>query len=113
MIANDGLYDYAAAQMRRMPPEERAAYVASLKAEHAPALDATFEAAMKTSPTARWALSHGMYATGTASPRAYLAKTLDYHLKDGVAEAISCPTLVCDAEDDLSSRASRKNFTTT
>jgi hypothetical protein len=42
-----------------------------------------------------------MYATGTTSPRAFLAKTLDYHLKGGVAEAISCPTLVCDAEDDL------------
>jgi dienelactone hydrolase len=101
LIANDGLYDFAAGQMRRVPPEERAACVASLKAEHAPAIDAMFEAAMKTSPTTRWALSHGMYATGTTSPRAFLAKTLDYHLKGGVAEAISCPTLVCDAEDDL------------
>jgi hypothetical protein len=42
-----------------------------------------------------------MYATGTATPRAYLAASLDYHLKDGVAEAIRCPTLVCDAESDL------------
>ena len=30
-----------------------------------------------------------------------MAKTLDYNLRDGVAEEISCPTLVCEAEDDL------------
>ena len=101
LIANDGLYDYSAGPLSRVPQERRATFVASLKAEHAPDLDATFEAAMKTSPTTRWAFSHGMYATGTTSPRAYFAKTLDYHLRDGIAEQISCPTLVCDAEDDL------------
>ncbi len=56
---------------------------------------------MKASPTVRWAFAHGMYAFGASSPRAYLAKSLAYNLKDGVAEAISCPTLVCEAEGDL------------
>jgi acetyl esterase/lipase len=101
VIANDGLYDYGTAQMTRVPPENRAAYETMLRSEHAPSVDQMLEATIKSSTTARWALSHGMYATGAASPRAYLAKTLDYHLKNGVAEAISCPTLVCDAEDDL------------
>jgi hypothetical protein len=53
---------------------------------------------MKASPTARWSYLHGMWATGSKSPREFLAKMLDYNLKGGVAEAISCPTLVCDAE---------------
>ena len=101
LIANDGLYDYFAAQMAAVPPDQRAAFLTMLKAEHAPILDQMLEAAMKASPVARWGLTHGVYATGASSPRAYLAKALDYNLKDGVAEKISCPTLVCDAEDDL------------
>jgi dienelactone hydrolase len=101
LIANDGVYDYGAAQMAAVPPAQRAAFLAMVKADQAPMLDRMLEAAMKASPTARWAFIHGMYATGAASPRAYVAKTLDYNLGGGVAEAISCPTLVCDAEDDL------------
>ena len=42
-----------------------------------------------------------MYSFGAATPRAYLADVLAYNLRDGVAEKISCPTLVCDAEGDL------------
>jgi dienelactone hydrolase len=101
LIANDGLYDYSAAHLATVPPEQRVAFEKSLKAEHAPAVDKMLEAIMKQSPTARWAFIHGMYATGATSPRGYFARTLDYNLKDGVAEKISCPTLVCDAENDL------------
>jgi hypothetical protein len=42
-----------------------------------------------------------MFVTGTSSPRAYVAATLEYHLKNGIAEQISCPTLVLDAEEDM------------
>lgn len=101
LIANDGLYDYAASHLAAVPPAQREMFITLLKAEHAPPIDALLEATMKGSPTARWAFTHGMYATGAASPRAYFAKTLDYNLKGGVAEKIRCPTLVCDAEDDL------------
>jgi hypothetical protein len=40
-----------------------------------------------------------MFAFGKPSPRAGLAETLKYHLRDGIAEAISCPTLVRDEGD--------------
>jgi alpha-beta hydrolase superfamily lysophospholipase len=60
-----------------------------------------FDQAMKTSSVARWAFTHGMYVTGTSSPRAYLAAMQAFHLKDGMAEQIKCPTLVCEAEKDL------------
>ena len=37
---------------------------------------------------------------GVGSPRAFLASYLDYTLGDGIAEQITCPTLVCDADED-------------
>jgi hypothetical protein len=54
LIANDGLYDYAAAQLARVPPEQRERVRAGLLAKEAPELDEAFANAMKTTPTARW-----------------------------------------------------------
>jgi pimeloyl-ACP methyl ester carboxylesterase len=102
LIANDGVYDYGAANLGRgVPAQRRAEIEATIRSEHAPDFDRNIEEAMKGSPTAHWALKHGQFVTGTASPRAYLAAALDYHLRDGIAERISCPTLVLDAEEDI------------
>jgi dienelactone hydrolase len=101
LIANDGIYDYAAANLSDVPASQRPVVEQMLKAEHAPELDQMIEASMKASLTANWAINHGMYAMGAPTPRAYLAATLEYNLRDGVAEAITCPTLVCEAEGDL------------
>lgn len=103
LIANDGVYDYADAHRAAaaVPPEKHAEFDEALRAKDAPELDLKLEAAMKASPTARWAINHGMFATGAKSPRAYFAKTLEFNVKDGVAEKISCPTLVMEAENDL------------
>ncbi|ANN65415.1 alpha/beta hydrolase family protein [Bordetella bronchialis] len=60
-----------------------------------------FQAAMERSPVARWSITHGMWCFGASSPSDYLRKTLDYTLAGGIAERIRCPTLVCDAEDDV------------
>jgi len=35
------------------------------------------------------------------TPRKACAALLDYHLRDGIAEKITCPALVCDAASDL------------
>jgi pimeloyl-ACP methyl ester carboxylesterase len=102
LIANDGVYDFGAANLGGpLPPQQRAAAEAMMTAKEAPEADRRLEAMMKSSPTAAWALTHGMFVTGTASPRAYVAATLKYHLRDGIAEKISCPTLVLDAEEDM------------
>lgn len=101
LIANDGVYDYGAANLGPVPPERRAAIEAAAKAMDAPELDRMLETAMKNSPTAAWAMTHGMFAMGVSTPRAYLAAALAFHVRNGVAEAISCPTLVCEAEGDL------------
>lgn len=101
LIANDGLYDYGVANLGPISPEQREVAKQAIRSKEAPEIDRMLDAAMKNSPTAAWALSHGMFATGTATPRAYVAAALDFHLRDGIAEAISCPTLVLDAEGDM------------
>lgn len=84
-----------------MPPEQRAAAGAAILAKEVYEVDRRLEQMMKASPIASWALTHGMFVTGTSSPRVYVAATLGYHLGDGIAEKISCPTLVLDAEEDM------------
>jgi dienelactone hydrolase len=101
LIANDGIYDYGAANLTHVPGELRATFVRMLTAEEAPQVDQMIEAAMKASPTAAWGITQGIYAMGVPTPRAYLAASLDYNLRNGIAEAISCPTLVCEAESDI------------
>ena len=101
LIANDGLYDFGDAMLSFTPPNEREALLESLSVNQAPHIDAMLAAEAKQSPPTRWAFAHGMWATGAKSPRAFLAKMRDYHVKNGIAEMITCPTLVCDAEDDL------------
>jgi dienelactone hydrolase len=100
-IADDGVYDYGASQLAGLPEQARPQIRAALSASSAPQIDARLEQAMKANSTARWAFTHGMYVMGVKTPRAYLAATQAYHLRDGVAEQIKCPTLVCDAEKDL------------
>jgi hypothetical protein len=64
------------------------------------------DALMRSSPTSRWAFTHGMSATDTSTPRSYLAASLAFNVRNGVAEAIACPTLVCGAWGDLFLKAS-------
>lgn len=101
LIANDGLYDFGARYRAAVPPENWETFEKALRAEEAPQLDETLKARIQASPTTRWAFAHGMWAMGAKSPRAFIAKALEYNLRGGVAEAIRCPTLVCEAEDDL------------
>jgi len=99
LIANDGVYDFG--NLSQVSADQRPEFEQMLKAKDAPELDRAIAAQMKASPVAAWGITQGMYAMGTATPRAYLAAALDYNLRNGVAEAITCPTLVCTAEGDL------------
>ncbi|WP_199444333.1 hypothetical protein [Umezawaea beigongshangensis] len=78
-----------------MPVERRA------HADHGPAFDDLLDSTTKGSPTLRWALDHGRYVTRAATSREFLAQYSNSHLRDGVAERISCPVLVCSADDDV------------
>lgn len=101
LISNDGIYDFGAPQLAWVPPERRAAVIEAINAKEAPELDRILEENAKSSPTAEWATAHGMFVFGTSTHRETLAKVVQYNLRDGIAERISCPTLVLDAEDEM------------
>ncbi|MER7755120.1 alpha/beta fold hydrolase [Kitasatospora sp. NPDC097643] len=100
LIAVDGLYDLGQTSVRNIPGTREEAE-RLLRAQSAPELDAALEQIMTEDPIARWAINHGMYVMGVDTPRAFNASYLDYSLAGGIAERIQCPTLVCDAEDDM------------
>jgi pimeloyl-ACP methyl ester carboxylesterase len=100
-IADDGVYDYGAAQLVGIPEQARAQVLQALTTPSAPQLDARLDQMMKANSVARWAFTQGMYSMGVKTPREYLAAAQAYHLRDGIAEKIKCSTLVCDAEKDL------------
>ncbi|MER5887890.1 alpha/beta fold hydrolase [Streptomyces sp. NPDC001941] len=99
VVALDGVYDLGDISTANLPmPREEAER--RLRAPQDPELDAMLEAAMAASPTVKWAMEHGMFVMGAATPRAFAASYLDYHLRDGLAERIECPVLVCAGDDD-------------
>ncbi|QNJ94964.1 alpha/beta fold hydrolase [Mycolicibacterium fluoranthenivorans] len=99
-IAFDGVYDMGLTAVTWMPGS-RADIQAVLRAESAPEVDAMIGQLMAANPNIRWAATHGQYAMGVHSPRAFFASMLDYTLADGIAEQITCPTLVCEAAADI------------
>ncbi|WP_043468508.1 S9 family peptidase [Kitasatospora sp. MBT66] len=100
LVAVDGLYDLGETSVRNIPGTREEAE-RLLRAPSAPELDAALEEIMAKDPIARWAINHGMYVMGVDTPRAFNASYLDYTLAGGIAERIQCPTLVCDAEQDM------------
>jgi dienelactone hydrolase len=104
LVANDGIYDFGASVLASFPPENRQAVEAGVKAAAAPDLDRMLDALLHSGESSRWVFEHGMWATGSATVREFVGKTLDYHLREGVAEQIKCPTLVCEAEGDAATR---------
>jgi hypothetical protein len=55
---------------------------------------------MRTSSQVRWACRQGMWSFGVSTPRAYLAASLAYTLRGGIAEKITCPVFVGRGESD-------------
>lgn len=100
-IAFDGVYDLGLTVTGWLPGT-RAESEAALRAESAPEVEALIEQLMASDPNIRWSAMHGQYVMGVDSPRAFFASFLDYTLANGVAEQITCPTLVCEAADDIS-----------
>jgi pimeloyl-ACP methyl ester carboxylesterase len=99
-VAVDGVYELGSTVLTHFPGN-RADVEAALRAEHAPEVDTAIEHLMAANPTVRWAITNGMYVMGVDSPRAFAASYLDYTLAGGIAEQITCPTLVCDGESDM------------
>ncbi|WP_411115453.1 alpha/beta fold hydrolase [Streptomyces sp. 029-5] len=99
LVALDGVYDFGTRAVGRLPGEG-AEVERRLRADADPEFDAMLDRSMADNPVSRWAYNHGMYAMGAATPRAVCAAYLDYHVRQGIAERITCPTLVCEAAED-------------
>jgi pimeloyl-ACP methyl ester carboxylesterase len=100
-VANDGIYDFGVTQLAPVPPDQRQRFIAAVNQKDAPELDRKLAAAMNSSPVSKWAAEQAGYVMGEPTFHAVVAKMLKFNLRDGVAEQISCPTLVLDSEDDL------------
>jgi dienelactone hydrolase len=100
VIAMDGVYD-AGSSIVDLLPFDRDELLAHARAETDSELDDVLAMGRKASPTVRWALDHGRYVMGVPTDRAFIGAYLDYHLRDCVAERITCPVLVCEAANDL------------
>jgi len=74
-----------------LPPDQLEDAVAALTADEAPEMDQMLAEYAAGSAAAAWEFDQGMFAFGKPSPRTGLAETLKCHLRDGIAEAISCP----------------------
>ena len=98
LICIDGIYDIGQAYTGHLglgaDTERR------LTADTDPELDAMAQQLTQTNSQARWAFRQGMWSYGVGTPRAFLAASLAYNLRDGIAEKITCPVFVGRAESD-------------
>jgi len=98
LVCIDGVYDIGQAYTARLglgaDTERR------LTAETDPELDAALAQVMQTNPMIRWAFRQGMWSFGVRTPRAYLAASLAYTLRGGIAEKITCPVFVGRGQSD-------------
>ena len=99
LICIDGIYDIGQAYTGKLglgaDTERR------LTAESDPGLDAIAQQVMATNPMVRWACRNGMWSFGVGTPRAFLAASLAYTLRGGIAEKITCPVFVGRGESDV------------
>ncbi|NUR83828.1 MAG: alpha/beta fold hydrolase [Nonomuraea sp.] len=95
VIALDGVYDMGAVVAAAFGGDREVAR----KALAEPGADAFLAELMAGNPVMRWAFTHGSWATGL-SYSGYATAMLGYHVRDGIAERITCPTLVCAAPGD-------------
>ena len=98
LVCIDGIYDIG--QAYTAPLGLGADTERRLTAEADPELDAALAQVMRTSSQVRWACRQGMWSFGVATPRAYLAASLAYTLRGGIAEKITCPVFVGRGESD-------------
>ncbi|MGA7835987.1 MAG: alpha/beta fold hydrolase [Acidimicrobiales bacterium] len=95
-IANGGVFDFMAP---RMPSGmSRQAAIEGIRSDPA-GTNEMMKALMEASTDTRWGIENGIFTFRASSPADYFLKALDYTLA-GIAEKITCPTLVIDSEGD-------------
>ena len=90
-IAVDGMYSLIPSRYRQAPP------AGGLLSEGK--MTAHLEQEMQEDSNLRWAISQGMWTLQACSLIDCLQKMQQYSL-EGIAGQVTCPTLICDAEQD-------------
>ncbi|URN03265.1 alpha/beta hydrolase [Actinomadura madurae] len=104
MVAWDGVYDMSTVALDFVLgefPDPREVLLDRLGAESDVELDEYIQRRISESGTARWFFDHGSWVMGTESPRMLLRRICDFNVRDGVAEQITCPVLVLEADEDM------------
>ena len=96
-IADCGAYDMYAGFPERLPPSIRAGFEAGDQ-EVVTQVGEMLEE-MAKQPTAGWALRRGMLVHQASTPLAYVEAMKEFSLV-GLAGDITCPTFVCNGEND-------------
>jgi pimeloyl-ACP methyl ester carboxylesterase len=94
-IADPGLYALGSAMLAMFPPPVRTL----LDEGDAAKLKPIFDEIMQNSATA-FTFNRGMLVHGVATPWDYVKAMAPYTI-EGIAAQISCPTLICQAENDV------------
>ncbi|MGO9457061.1 MAG: alpha/beta hydrolase family protein [Acidimicrobiales bacterium] len=95
-IANGGVFDFMA---NRLPSGmSRQAAIDGVRNDPG-GTNEMMRALMEASTDTRWGIENGIFTFRASSPADYYLKALDYTLA-GIAEKITCPTLVIDSEGD-------------
>jgi len=97
-VANGGVFDFLATHVP--PGMSRQELLGFIRQDAAVADKETWKAA-ETNTAVRWGIQNGMFTFKAATPSDYLLKASEFVLT-GVAEQITCPTLVVDAEAEHS-----------
>jgi pimeloyl-ACP methyl ester carboxylesterase len=97
LIADPGQYSLFEAARNRVPGFLRAGLTG--QSPFAAAILRRIFASMLRHPTRGWALRRGMLVHNVSTPFDYFKMTRDYSL-EGLAGKITCPSLICTAEND-------------
>jgi dienelactone hydrolase len=95
VVTIDGLFDANQSVANLLTPE----LAALLDDGNADAFNAAIHAAMEQQSGLRWYIEHGLWCFRLPTPYDFFVAARPYTL-EGVAERITCPTLVCAAADD-------------
>ena len=94
IVLDDGVYDFHGAFDESLPP-----FLARWIDAHDAAAEPVVALLASVDTQVRWALRNGMWTFGVGSGTEFVRATHEYTLAD-VADRITCPTLVLDAEND-------------
>lgn len=95
VVCMDGLYDIYSAFTSGLPPALMALFESKEKA----VFDGVLRKAMQGNAKLTWGVEQGCWAFHTGSPYEFLERTRTMSLEK-IANNISCPVLVCEAEAD-------------